>query len=132
MHIFALKSLKSITGKQNIELLIENDVCFFEEFEKLIKERQTKYNNELGKVLQILERLANNKSLPNTKFKDITPQKEIVKEYEIKSRNLRVYLIKKTDGKIIVLGGFKNRQKRDIKRFRSLKSRYLEYINQSK
>lgn len=125
MTKFALKSLSSIVGKQEIDLLIENDICYFEEFEDEIKERHKKYDNELGSLLQTLERLSNGKSLPNEKFKDITPEKELVKEYEIKTRHLRVYLIKKTDGKIIVLGGYKNRQKKDIRKFRSIKSRYL-------
>jgi putative component of toxin-antitoxin plasmid stabilization module len=127
MTKFALKSLSSIVGKQEIDLLIENDVCYFEEFEDEIKERHQKYNNELGSLLQILERLSNGESLPNEKFKDITPEKELVKEYEVKTKHLRIYLIKKTDGKIIVLGGYKNRQKKDIRKFRSIKSRYLDY-----
>lgn len=127
MTKFALKSLSSIIGKQEIDLLIENDVCYFEEFEDEIKERHKKYDNELGSLLQILERLSNGESLPNGKFKDITPEKESVKEYEIKTRHLRIYLIKKVDGKIIVLGGYKNRQKKDIRKFRSIKSRYLDY-----
>jgi putative component of toxin-antitoxin plasmid stabilization module len=133
MHIFALKSIEGIVSKQQVDMLVENEVCYFEEFETELKTRKNqKFINELGHVFTIVERLANCESLPQKKFKDITPRKETVREYEIKTKNLRVYLIKKTNGKIIVLAGFKNRQKGDIRKFRNIKSRYLEYKNQSK
>ena len=72
-----------------------------------------------------MNEVANIRTLPNTKFKDITPRKENVKEYEFKEGNLRVYAIKKFGGKIIILGGYKNRQKQDLRKFRSLKEQYL-------
>lgn len=130
MHRFALKSVDLEVGNQKIELLTEHDNCYFEDFEKEITESHKKYVNELGSIYTILERLSNNESLPEKKFKDITPSKENIKEYEIKTRNLRVYLIKDFGGKIIVLGGYKNRQKRDLRKFRKIKERYLESLNQ--
>ena len=51
-----------------------------------------------------------------------------VKEYEFKSKHLRVYAIQQINGKIIVLGGFKNNQKEDINKFRSLKKQYLDSL----
>ena len=56
---------------------------------------------------------------------NITPHGEIVKEYEFKNGDLRVYAIKDFNGKIIILGGYKNTQQTDINRFRSLKAQYL-------
>lgn len=67
------------------------------------------------------------KVLIASKLRDITPEKESIKEYEFKTKNLRVYAIKTKDGKVIVLGGYKNRQKKDLKKFRSLKKRYLDH-----
>lgn len=72
-----------------------------------------------------MNEVANIRTLPDTKFKDVTPEKEKVKEYEFKEGNLRVYAIKKFGGKIIVIGGYKNRQKKDFRTFRSLKEQYL-------
>jgi hypothetical protein len=72
-----------------------------------------------------MEFVANGISLPASKFKDITPKKQIVKEYEFKSRHLRLYAIKTSKGKIVVLCGYKNKQNRDIRTFRSIKKRYL-------
>lgn len=76
-----------------------------------------------------MDLVANLQSLPETKFKDITPAKETVKEYEFKSKNLRAYAfhIKKT-GKIVAYWGFKNSQKKDIVKFQSIKKQYLQSI----
>jgi putative component of toxin-antitoxin plasmid stabilization module len=63
--------------------------------------------------------------LPKEKFRDITPQKQQVKEFEIKKGDLRVYLIKE-QGHIVILGGKKGSQNEDVKQFRSIKQRYLE------
>jgi putative component of toxin-antitoxin plasmid stabilization module len=63
--------------------------------------------------------------LPKEKFRDITPQKQQVKEFEIKKGDLRVYLIKE-QGHIVILGGKKGLQNEDVKQFRSIKQRYLE------
>lgn len=58
-------------------------------------------------------------------FKDVTPPKALVKEYEFKDGDLRVYGISKFGGKVIIMGGYKNRQKKDYRTFRSLKEQYL-------
>lgn len=72
-----------------------------------------------------MNEVANNRTLPNIKFKDVTPKTEKVKEYEFKDGNLRVYGISKYGGKIKILGGYKNQQKKDYRTFRSLKKQYL-------
>lgn len=65
--------------------------------------------------------IAELKTLPKTKFRDITPANESVKEYEFKSAHLRVYVFHiEHTGKIVAYGGFKNAQKKDIVKFRSL------------
>jgi putative component of toxin-antitoxin plasmid stabilization module len=69
--------------------------------------------------------VANLKGLPDTQWKDVTPVKESVKEYEIKAGDLRMFVIKIPYGKLVVLGGYKNNQKEDFKKFRSLKAQYL-------
>ena len=72
-----------------------------------------------------MNEVANNRTLPYTKFRDITPKKEKVKEYEFKEGDLRVYGISKYGGKIIILGGYKNKQKKDYRTFRSMKEQFL-------
>ena len=47
------------------------------------------------------------------------------KQYEFKTKNLRVYAFHdKSNGRIIVLGGKKGTQKKDIKRFRLILENY--------
>ncbi|MEO6830639.1 MAG: hypothetical protein ABI378_00410, partial [Chitinophagaceae bacterium] len=66
--------------------------------------------------------VANLYSLPETKFKDITPKGETIREYEFKSKHLRVYAVQKPGGKVVVLGGFKTTQKSDIATMKRIKS----------
>lgn len=90
---------------------------------------ESQYKSELGTLYAYMERVANSESMPVRKFRDLTPSQETVKEYEIKTKNLRVYLIKRKGGKIVVLGGYKNTQKNDLRKFRSLKKQYLQSIS---
>ncbi len=128
MSKFALKTLEEIHGKQNFEKLVVNDKCLFEEFEQEIQ-KSGRYSNELAMLFSYMEFIANGKTLPYTKFKDITPKKEQEKEYEFKTKHLRVYAIKKKNGKIIIMGGYKNSQKKDISKFRSIKEEYIKSLN---
>lgn len=126
MAKFALKRLEAIKGKQVFEKLIVDGNCYFDDFEERVS-KNPKYASELASIYLYMERVADGAGMPKTKFKDITPSKEIVKEYEFKSKNLRVYAIKAKNGKIVILGGTKNRQKKDISKFRGIKKRYLEF-----
>ena len=99
-----------------------------ESFGTLISTEHEHYKTEYEMLVRYMEYIANGNSLPDTKFKDVTPHGETVKEYEFKSKHLRVYAIKKPNGKIIILGGLKTNQKADFKQFRSLKRRYLNSL----
>lgn len=111
MHKFALEKIEAVKGKQTFFKLKKGRKCFLDDFEAEVK-RNKQYLEELGKLYAIMEAVSNNQSLPNTKFKEITPKKEKVKEYEVKTKHLRLYLIKHPDGKIVILGGYKNTQKK--------------------
>jgi len=73
--------------------------------------------------------VANNESVPNTKFRNITTGNEPIQEFEFKAGDLRVLAIKIPNGQLILLGGYKNRQDKDLSRFRSLKKQYLESLS---
>jgi len=104
-----------------------NDACLYDEFEKEI-ECEGNLKTELLTIATRLHEMADLKTMPPNKFKDITPPKETNKEYEIKTANLRVYLFhEKNTGRIIVCGGKKGTQQADIKHFRRIKK---EYFNQ--
>lgn len=127
MSIFALKRIEAIDSKQTVDKLIINDKCQFDEFEDEILKHK-KYKSQIGMIYAYLEYISNGETLPATHFKDITPENEKVKEYEFKTKHLRIYAIKKRNGKIIILGCYKNNQKKDISKFRAIKKRYLESV----
>ena len=126
MSKFALKKIKTIKGNQSFYDLEINGVGQFDSFSK---EAAVQYESELLTLNARMDLVANLVRLPKQKFKDITPVKEQVKEYEFKTRHLRLYVIhiEKT-GKVVILGGYKNTQKKDFRRFRSLKKQYLKTL----
>lgn len=76
-----------------------------------------------------MEDVSNDKLLPKNKFRDITLYaKDRNKEYEFKSKHLRVYAMKGPGRKIVILGGYKNNQKNDIRKFRATKNEYFKTL----
>jgi putative component of toxin-antitoxin plasmid stabilization module len=127
MSIFAIKYIEEIVGRIGIFKLVVNNHCEYDEFEFQI-ETEGSYSSELITIQARLQDIANGLLLPKEKFRNITPRKAVVKEYEIKSRHLRVYLFHEEKiGRVIVCGGKKGTQAKDIAHFRRIKK---EYFNQ--
>lgn len=132
MSIFTLEEIKAVQGKYKFFKLVKDGVCEFDSFEHEI-EKTTSYLSELRTVYAYFDLVANLHSLPHTKFKDITPNKEVVKEYEFKTKHLRIYAIhEKETGKVIICAGKKNSQESDIKHFRAIKKSYLSFLTNKK
>lgn len=126
MYNFALKEIKEITGRLKIYKLLIDGVCIFDDFEKEI-ETEGNYISELRTIITRLHEIADCKSLPEKKFRDLTPDGDTIKEYEIKTHHLRVYMFHdKNTGRIIVSGGKKGSQKSDIKQLRKIKNEYFK------
>ncbi|NBW35874.1 MAG: hypothetical protein EBR30_12800 [Cytophagia bacterium] len=123
MSKFALGDIPEVKGQIKFKKLIIDGVCQYDEFCRQI-ERDGNLKKQLIGIVSNMNQVAQMKRLPKEKFKDITPEKELVKEFEIKKGDLRVYIIK-DQGHIVVLGGKKGSQHEDIRQFRSIKSRYL-------
>jgi len=125
MSRFALKQIDEIVGRFKIFKLLVNIRCEYDEFERQI-ETEGSYSSELVTIQTRLQEIADGKLLPKEKFRNITPKKELVKEYEIKTRHLRVYLFhEENTGKVVVCGGKKTTQQKDINHFRRIKKEYL-------
>lgn len=125
MYIFALKYIVEITGRLKIFKLLVNNKCEYDEFEEQVQ-TESSYSTELVTIQTRLQDIADGKLLPKEKFRNITPKKEMVKEYEIKTRHLRVYLFhEEKTGKVIVCGGKKITQLKDMNHFRRIKKEYL-------
>ena len=125
MNKFALKHIDEIVGRLKIFKLLVNNRSEYDEFERQIEKEGT-YISELVTIQARLQDIADGKLLPKEKFRNITPKKELVKEYEIKTRHLRVYLFhEENTGRVIVCGGKKTTQQKDINHFRRIKKEYL-------
>ena len=128
MPIFGLRKIIAVAGKQDFfELLIDNESQFEKYFEEV--KTNSQYYSEFKTILAYMNLVAELRMIPKEKFKDITPEKDKVKEYEFKSKHLRVYVfhLEKT-GKIVTWCGFKNTQQDDISNFRSIKRRFLNSL----
>ncbi len=124
--MFALVKVEEIKGKIDFFVLIKDDVNQYEGVKnQLLKEGN--YESELNTLQTRLQSMAELKLLPESKCRQLHPKDE--KDYEIKTRNLRLYLFHLEDkGRVIVFLGKKTSQKKDIKRFRSIKKEYLDQL----
>lgn len=129
MLIFELKRLESVIGRQHFYYLLIDGKNQYQEFMDEIR-GNSQYISEHKTILAYMNLVSNLQVLlPKVKFREITPEKEKVKEYEFKSDHLRAYVfhLEKT-GKVVAYWGLKNRQQTDIKRFRSIKNIYLKNL----
>jgi putative component of toxin-antitoxin plasmid stabilization module len=105
--------------------LLVNGTCEYDDFEKEI-EKDGNYKSELNTIIARMHEIADLKSLPKEKFRELKP-KSVNTEYEIKTKHLRVYLFHdKNTGRVIVCGGKKGTQQSDIKHFRNIKKEYFK------
>lgn len=109
--------------------LCKNGKSLFEEFYEEAEQDPILFSNTT-KALRIIEDTANLKLRPRTKFRQIENSKLDCKLYEAKANDVRIYLFEeKKTGRVIVLGGTKGNQKKDIKR---VISTIKEYNNEKK
>ncbi len=126
MYKFALKEIEEIEGRISFFKLIKDDVCEFDEFIEQCR-LDGGLESEITQLQTRMQFVADLKTLPEQKFRDITPKNDAHKEYEIKTKHLRVYLFHdKSNGRVIVCGGKKTTQKKDIGHFRNIKKTYFK------
>lgn len=129
MPTFVLRKLESVVGRQPFYELQVDGVSNYEAFMEVVG-TNAQYLAEVRSILTYMNLVAQLQVfLPKAKFREITPAKDSVKEYEFKSDHLRVYAFHlETKGKIVAYWGFKNTQEKDIRRFRTLKRQFLENL----
>jgi len=125
MERFELRHLDIINGKQSFEKLIVEGSDLLEEFERSLEER---YRSEMRTIYAWMQMVADLRPVPGTVFHPISDGKDGIREYEFKSKHLRVYAITKPNGKIVVMGGNKKTQRRDIIRLRELKKQFIKFL----
>ena len=122
MPKFELRNIDAIKGKQKFEKLVIDNKCPFDEFENSIEDI---YKNEIPAIYAYMQAVANLQTLPSTKFHFYDKKKGDFREFEFKSKHLRVYGITQPGGKIIITGGTKADQDKDQNTFRSIKNFYI-------
>ncbi|MEZ4874991.1 MAG: hypothetical protein R2793_05965 [Flavobacteriaceae bacterium] len=128
MSKFAVERIKEVSINFNVYKLIINKKSHFDNFFNEFKDDKN-YNIELGQIQSILSFIGSGEEdkIPYNKYKPLKRnKKDPYIDYEIKTSNLRVYLFKDAAlGKIIVLGGKKKSQTKDIEKFRKIKADYF-------
>ena len=125
MNTFALEKLKGIDGRQRFDKLVVDGVAPFDVFEQNVT---AAYSAELEGIYAVMNNVANLRSVPYSKFHPYSDGKDGLREYEFKSKHLRVYAVEQVGGKIIVIGGTKATQKKDETEFRRLKNLIMKYL----
>jgi putative component of toxin-antitoxin plasmid stabilization module len=126
MPRFALEKVEEIKGKIDFYYLLIDGVNQYETFSEQIEQEGNQSRELVTMQVRMQEMAEMRQPLPDTKCRDITPKKDGVKEYELKTKHLRLYLIHEEKlGRVIVLLGKKTTQKKNIQSFRRLKREYL-------
>ena len=131
MPNFALRKIEAIKGKQEFNKLVIDGRCPFDEF---VEGLEVQYRSEMAGIYHYMQDVADLKSVSDKKFhfydkKEKKKRIDGVREFEFKSKHLRVYGITKLNGKIIITGGTKAKQIIEQNEFRRLKDLYLASLS---
>ena len=108
MPNFEIRNIDAVKGIQKFYKLSKDGTCQIDEFENKLEEV---YKTELRTIYAYMDQVANLKPLPQNKFHFYNDGKGGFREFEFKSKHLRVYGIVINEGKLIILGGTKANQK---------------------
>lgn len=114
------------TTKIDVFELCKNDKSIFKSFFGDIENDGNLLDNLAG-AIRIIEDTANLNRRPKTKFRLIEGHKLKSKVYEAKSGLIRIYLFhEENTGRIIVSGGVKDNQSKDIKKILKIIKEYQD------
>ena len=133
MVTFVVIELDQFETKQKVNKLVRNGKCFLDEFINAIRSDKN-LAPELAVLYAIIEDVANNKNLPPQRYRKLHLKKNLnYTPYEAKSKHLRLYLFyDKAIGQIIVFGGKKGSQFKDLDNFERKISEYSHFVQQQK
>jgi hypothetical protein len=125
MSKFALDEMNNVNGVITFYRLIEDGVCYWNEFCVEIEKEGTHYEQVFALTAQ-MNRKANLQSLAEKKYHAYDTKVTGVSGFEFKTKDLRAYGIKDEQGNIIIFAGKKSNQDDDEVTFRSIVKRYTE------
>ncbi len=133
MPTFGVRQLEIYKTSVRVFKLIREQHCFYDDFvEEIALDKNLE--RELYDLDAIIEDAANGKLLPAGRYRKLRLSAKIkYSAYEAKSKHLRLYLIHEYEtGKILILGGKKTTQDKDLDRLERLLKEYHEFTQQQK
>ena len=123
MSKFALFELEQVVGQIRFFQLSINGRFPFTDFCNEI-EHDGNQRGHLIRIWRIFQEMADGFQFETNIVKPL--KGGLKNEFEIKRGPLRVYFIKDPEGHIIILGGQKKNQSKDISKFRAINKEYLK------
>jgi len=126
MCIFAAEKIKTICGKTHpFKKLYYNGLCYFEKFEEKLEDKRL--IKEYKQIITYIDQYSEGVNLPANKRRVINCSEiKNAQLWEFKKGSIRIYYFEYESENIIVSGGYKKDQKRDIDRFVSIVKKYFK------
>lgn len=122
MITFTIDYIPDFETRQPVFKLLRNSRCLIDEFWIEIKKDQN-LTGQGRAIWKIIEDAANGKRLPKTRYRKLNLKHNA---FEAKCKQLRIYLIHENKtGQIIILGGKKTTQVKDLKKLRKILDEYV-------
>ncbi|MDR3693517.1 hypothetical protein [Mucilaginibacter sp.] len=106
MSKFVLDEFNNVNGTITFYKIIEDGVCYWNEFCKTI-EKEGIWYEQIYTLISQMDRKAKLKSLPKEKYHDYSTGVKGVNGFEFKTKDLRAYGIKDELGNVIIFAGKK-------------------------
>lgn len=119
--MFAVEKLEAVRGNGKVLFfkLVKDGVCWFDDFYEE-QNKDAKHASELRFILSQMDYMAETDAIfPKEKFNSIKQGKNVV-GYEFKKNELRVYCLKPASNVVVVFGGYKKNQEKDVKRLQRI------------
>ncbi|MBI2968418.1 MAG: hypothetical protein HYY40_11495 [Bacteroidetes bacterium] len=131
MVTFAVQPLPEFETRQRVNKLIRDGKCMVDEFKDEVLQ-DNNIRDEWGELIAVVKDIANDKMLPKTRYRKLKLSKKLpYSGFEAKSHNLRLYLFREhLTGQILVCGGKKKTQEKDIARLEKIIKEYSAFRHQ--
>lgn len=113
--IYSIEECELVHNKEfKYFILYINGKCQFNDFLHLIKQSKKEDPKAMNSLIALMDAYSKNILLPRKKFNTthVTPARDDV--FEFKKDHLRIYVVIQDPYVYIVMGGYKNNQKKDI------------------
>lgn len=126
MRTFGVETIGDVSDVITIAELTIDGVGAWKDFFQRYASGMTR--KDVMRIQSTLEQVGKLQQLPYPKWHPLKNPKGEIREYEAKAGDLRLYAIKYSPGFIVILGGIKGNQDKDIARMQNIKTAYLNSL----